>query len=104
MKVYRLNVKNSITVMHFSAQFKKTCDSIGVSEGKALWTMPTFMKGKTAYSSTVLMNPYKDDETVHRLAMADNEQPCTYMEADDFLLKSYATDSNIAKKIWRLLP
>lgn len=63
----------------------------------ALWVMLAFGIDKAAFSLTVQMTSYEDDGTIHRLPEAGKGQISTYVEAVDFLLKSYATYSNTAK-------
>lgn len=43
------------------------------------------------------MTPHNDDGTIHRQRKTGEEQIFTSVEAVDFLLKAYATDSNIAQ-------
>lgn len=48
-------------------------------------------------SLTVRTISYEDDETAKRQSKAGGEQISTYVKAICFLLKSYATNSNVAK-------
>lgn len=43
------------------------------------------------------MTPYEDDGTTKRLSKAGEKQISMYVEAVNFLLKSYTTDSDIAR-------
>lgn len=57
------------------------------------------MKDGPAFSLTVCMTPYKDNETTHRLPKAGYEQIPMYEKATNFQLKSYARGSIEAKAI-----
>lgn len=97
MKAYKFDNKNPITVLPFLAQFKRACDSNRVSEGMPLCIVPTFMKDGPVSSLTVEINLYEDDGTTHRLLKAGEKQISTFVEDFNFLIKSYTTESNIAK-------
>lgn len=63
----------------------------------ALRFIPTFVKDGPVSSLTVRVTPCKVDGTTHRLPMAGEEQIFMYVEAVNSLLKSYATDFNLAR-------
>lgn len=65
MKTYKLDDRDSITVLHFLAQFKQPCDSNRVSEDMNLRMTLTAMEVKPASSSTLQMTFSGDDETTH---------------------------------------
>lgn len=97
MKAYKIDGKITITVMKFLAQFKCPCDFNAVSEGMALWIMPNFIKKRLASSMTDRMDPRGDAHGKNLLLKAGEEQITAYVEAVNYLLKSYATNSNITK-------
>lgn len=84
LRPYNFDDKNPITMIHFLAQFKSTYDLNGVCGGLDLWTVPTFIIGGPASSTTAEMTPHKDDGTTYRLLMAGEKQISTYMEAGAF--------------------
>lgn len=57
--------------------------------------MPIFMKDGPVSCLTIWITAYEDVGTTHRLLNAGKEQIYTYVEAVNFILKSYTTDSNI---------
>lgn len=63
----------------------------------ALCTMPTSIKLEPASSLTVRRTLHKDEGTTHKMPKTGEDHISTYVRAVNFLLKSYATDSNIAK-------
>lgn len=97
MKVYKFDDRNSIRPLRVFAQFKRACDSNGVSENMALCIMLKFSKDRLASSLTARTTLVKDKGVSARLPKAGEEQKSTYVEVVNYLLKSYATDSNIAK-------
>lgn len=90
MKAYNFDDKDPITKLRFLAYFKRACVSREGSEGTALCVMPTFVRDRPASSLTAWISPHKDDGTAHRLQKTHEEQNSTYVEAVNFLLKSYA--------------
>lgn len=59
--------------------------------------MPTFTKDGPASSLTVRMTPHKDEFHTLPLLKTSVKQITTYIEAVNYLLKSFATDANIVK-------
>lgn len=59
--------------------------------------MPTFIKDGSASSLAVRMAPNGGGDSALHLPKAGGEQISTYIEAVNYLLKSYTTDANIFK-------
>lgn len=59
--------------------------------------VPSFMKDAPSSNPTVRPTSLSDGWTSHRLPKTGVKQISTYVEAVNFLLKFYATDSNISK-------
>lgn len=97
MKTYRFDGNDLITILRFLAQFERARDSNRVSEDTTLWNVTAFMKDVPTSCLTVRMTPSKEDAATHRLPKTSEERISTYVKAGNFLLKSYATDFNIAE-------
>lgn len=99
MKAYKRDDKNHITGLNFLAQLKRVCDFNDVSEGIKLRVMSSSMKEDLASRLSVRMNRLGDGTEAYLFPQAGGEQIMIYVEALTYLLRSYMTDSNIAKAI-----
>lgn len=92
-----LNHKEPIAVLRFLVEFKRACDSNKILECVVLRVMLLFMKDGAASNVRVQMTSYGDDGAFHRLSKAGKKQISTHLKAIQFLLKSCAIGSGIAK-------
>lgn len=60
MKAYKFYHKHPIIALSFVAKFKRACDFDEVSDGMALWKMPSFMKDRPESSFTARMTSRGD--------------------------------------------
>lgn len=97
MNAYKLNEKNLLTALRFLAHFKRACDISEVSKGMALLEILIFVNKSSSLSLIVSITPRKDETGAFLLPDAGKLQNKSYSEAMSSLLKSYATDSKIAK-------
>lgn len=95
MKAFKFDVKNLLPILGFLVQFKIVCNLNAVSEGIALWSMPTYIEYRPEFCIKIQMTSHKEDRNTNRRLKTLKEQNSLYVEAMNLLLKIYATNSNI---------
>lgn len=101
MKPYKFENSDPVTKLSFLGQFKIAIDSNSVSEGVEMWLLTSFTARSPAASLTIWMTPSKDHENKldGRRGVEVLEQIYAYVEATNYLLKSYVADDVIAKAL-----
>lgn len=97
MKPRMFDSQDPITISSFLDQLKASCDSIEVSEGMVLWTLPNFTKeGPCASFSSQLVPVGFRKDAYGRLANG-GDMTGSNVEVVKHLLKSNATNANNGK-------
>lgn len=97
IKAFKCDYKYPIAILRFLAELKTACILNSVFKGRAMSIKPTFVKKGPPFILTDQMNFCKDDGNIQRLPKTCKLQTFTYMKAEKFSLKWYATDSRNAK-------
>lgn len=95
-KAYMFDEKILSKILRSLAHFRRARDFNGVSEGKTLRIMPTFMKAGPASSLIVQTPSHKDVGTTHRLPKTGKKEISTNAETVFFLLETHATNPEFA--------
>lgn len=73
MRPCKFDDANPVTVLSFMEQFKRTCDSNGVSKGVAMYLLPCFMTKSPAKFLTIRLTP-RNGDNVSSLADRGQEE------------------------------
>lgn len=95
MKPCRFDGRDPATILCFSDQFKRACDSNEVLEKITLWTLPSFMKEGPHSGFNDILVPIGASRHTYARPKKDNDNSRTYAEAVEPWLKSDATNANI---------
>lgn len=97
MKTYRIDNKDSTKEFRFLDQFKRAYEPDEVSGGMSLLVMSIFIKGGKELISKARMTSWGDALGERPLLKVEEEQITIYFKIVNYLLKSYATERNIAE-------
>lgn len=99
MNPYKIDDADPISVLSFLGQVERACDSNGVSEKVAMWLLQFSIKKFQAASLTIRLTRKQGDDIPNMMDRGRDEQERihTYIEAVNYLLRSYATDDAKAR-------
>lgn len=100
--------RDPITIIRFLDQFQRSCDASGMSEEMEQWVLPSSKKEGQNASFRNLIVFIGDSRDAHAGSRAGDDKIGIYIKAGKHLLKSFATNGNVAKasseisRLWKI--
>lgn len=87
IKTHTPGGQDAIAVLGFSARLQMACDNNGLTKGSAIWYFQFYLMGKVHASRQSLLH-----SSTLAVDLEQRELLETYLEPDNFMLRTYATD------------